>query len=108
MNSGKYPYKPASTAPANTINPNVQQCKRTLGVLQKKRKLQYFTEEFVSVIKEFITLISNKEETKKIVKLKKKVNEAPQLKQSISNNKVKDQEATQGKQTSVIEEPCKS
>ena len=107
MNSGKYPYKPAVTSGAITAISNAQQDKRAVGFLQKKRKLQFFNEDFASVVKEFLTLLSNKDEAKKTVKYKKKTAEAPQIKHLQSSNRSKELEAQQLKSMTVIDEPSK-
>lgn len=107
MNSGKYPYKPTSISAANNMNSNNQQDKRVVSVLQKKRKLQYFSEEFAGVVKEFINLLSTKDESKRTVKYKKKAVDTPQTKHFVSNNRSKDQDTQVLKQSNIIEESGK-
>lgn len=108
MNSGKYLIKPVGPITTNTLNSNTSQDKRMIDFAQKKRKLQFFKQEFVNVVKEFITLLSSKEESKKSVKCKKKAVEAPQIKHLLASSRAKDQEEILLKLSSFNEEPSKS
>lgn len=108
MNSGKYPYKPAVNSGATTSISNAQHDKRAVSFLQKKRKLQYFNDEFVGVVKEFLTLLSFKDEAKKTVKHKKKAVDIPQIKQLPLGNRSKESETQQQPKTmTIIDEPSK-
>ncbi len=72
MNSGKYLYKIQPSIPnVNSVSHSVIDKKNMM--LCKKRKLKYFDDSFIDILKNFIVKLNKREEERKTLKKKKKI-----------------------------------
>lgn len=94
MNSGKYLYKiQPSTPNVNSVSHSVIDKKNVM--LCKKRKLKYFDDSFIDILKSFIVKLNKREEERKTLKKKKKIEANNQQYNIYLNNNLNDEKNKQ-------------